>query len=312
MISGSSLKPPRLQKGDMIGVVAPASPMKPERLQKGVRYLENLGYKIRLGESVEQIHGYFAGTDKARASDLNSMFADSAIKAIFCVRGGYGTPRLLPQIDYDLIKKKPKIIVGYSDITALQLAIYAKTSLVSFSGPMVAVEMGKGIETLTENHFWQALTSGEESLGFDGIAADTQVLNGGQAEGRLLGGNLAMLCSLLGTPYSPDLNNAILILEDVGEEPYKIDRYLNQLKNAGELSKISALVLGYFTDSKPTNEPSLTIEQLVAELTSEFNIPIISNFPYGHVDVKYTLPIGALAHLDADIGKLQVIEPVVI
>lgn len=311
MISDSSLKPPRLQKGDTIGVVAPASPMKPERLQKGVKYLKNLGYQVKLGESVEQVHGYLAGIDEARVADLNNMFADSAVKAVFCVRGGYGTPRILPQIDYDLIQKNPKIFLGYSDITALQLAIYAKTSLVSFSGPMVAVEMGMGIETPTENHFWQAVTSGKESLDFDGIKTDIKILNSGKAEGRLLGGNFAMICSLLGTPYLPDLNNAILFLEDVGETPYKIDRFLSQLKNAGELSKISALVLGYFTDSEPTNGPSLTIEQLVTELTSELNIPIISNFPYGHVDVKYTMPVGALARLDADVGKLQIIEPIV-
>ncbi len=311
MISDSNLKPLRLQKGDIIGIVAPASPMKPERLQKGVQYLENLGYRTKLGESVNHIHGYLAGRDAARTNDINIMFADPTVKAVFCVRGGYGTPRLVSEIDYDLIKKNPKIVVGYSDITALQLAIYAKTSLVSFSGPMVAVEMGKGIEKPTENHFWQAVTSGEDALGFDGIEDDIKVLNGGKAEGRLLGGNLAMVCSLLGTSFFPDMSKAILFIEDVGEEPYKIDRFLSQLKIAGELEKIAGLVLGYFSDSAPSNEPSLTLEQLVAELTSDLNIPIISNFPYGHEDVKYTLPVGAIARLDADAGRLQVIEPVV-
>ncbi len=306
------MKPPRLRQGDTIGIVGPASPMIPERLQRGIAYLENRGFRIKKGKFINNVYGYLAGSDAERSDDFNLMFADPEVKAIFCTRGGYGTPRMLDLIDYDLIKNNPKIFVGYSDITALQLAIYRKTGLVTFSGPMAAVEMGKNIDTFTEEHFWELLSDRQPNYKMTGLDGHLHCVKPGKASGQLLGGCLSLLCSIIGTPFCPDFQNAILFIEDVGEQPYQIDRHLTQLRLAGILRQISGLVVGKFEDCEPQNDvPSLTIEQVLEDTTKELDIPILSGLPYGHIDVKYTLPVGAEAVLDSDGESLILNEPVV-
>lgn len=302
------LKPKKLQPGDTIGIVTPASPMLSERLTRGIQYLQQRGFQVKIGEHVSDERGYLAGSDEARAQDLNELFANSEVDAIFCTRGGYGTPRLLDQIDYTAIKAHPKILVGYSDITALQLALFRKAQLVSFSGPMVAVEMCKGVDQVTERHFWQMLTEPTTKARLIDLNDAMKIVKGGQATGRLLGGCLSLICSLLGSRFVPDFRNAILILEDRGEEPYKIDRMLTQLRLCGILNQINGLIFGQFVECDPKSTPSLSFDEVVKDLTADLDIPIIAEFPYGHLDVKYTIPIGVEACLNADDGFLEMLE----
>jgi muramoyltetrapeptide carboxypeptidase len=307
-------KPTKLEKGDAIAVLSPASPPhgeKKEQYARGVQYLCDRGYRVAEGDHVFKEYGYLAGSDQERSDDLNAMLSAPEIRAIICSRGGYGTPRLLDKIDYRAVKKNPKILVGYSDITCLQLALYAKTGLISFSGPMVAVEMGKGIQPLTEKYFWPLLTS-VKPVRMKAAIPELQPVyyRRGIAEGRLLGGCLSLIAPLLGTEYQPDFSEAILILEDIGEEAYNIDRYLVQLKYAGILRQIKGLVLGQFLDvvDPEKSSPTLTLDEVIREYTSDLKIPIIANFPYGHNDVKYTLPIGCRVRLDAQRGALIMLE----
>ncbi len=281
-----------------------------ERLKRGVAYLEKLGYRVELGKAVFQQHGYLAGDDQARLNDLHAMLADPQVHAVFSTRGGYGTPRLLEAFDYQQMQLAPKILVGYSDLTALQLAVFARTGVVTFSGPMVAVEMANGLDLFTERHFWPLLTDPHHTVRMSGTNGPLGRLRGGVAEGTLLGGCLSLVCTLLGTPFQPDFRGAILFLEDVGEEPYQLDRKLMQLKLAGVLQQISGLVLGRFEDCVPKGSgPSLTLEQVWEEVLGDLPIPIATDLPYGHVPTKYTLPIGVRARLDADAGLLEILEP---
>lgn len=304
--------PPALRKGDTIGVVGPASPMIEERLHKGIAHLKSRGFRVKLGSSVGKVHGYLAGSDAERAEDLNRMFRDPEVQAVFCTRGGYGTPRILDLVDYDAIQKHPKIFVGYSDITALHLAIYRKTGLVTFSGPMVAVEFGKGVETFTEQHFWQLLAEEHAFFELTGLANPLRALRPGKAGGKLLGGCLSLISSLVGTPFCPDFSGAVLFIEDVGEQPYQIDRQLTQLRHAGVLHRISGLLAGTFEDCEPKDDsPSLTLEQVLLDATEGLNIPVLTGLPYGHIDVKYTMPVGAEAQLDSAKGTVTITQPVV-
>lgn len=310
-------RPQPLQPGDLIGVISPASPPKPEKqeiYQKGLAYLRGLGYRVVEGAHVLDQYGYLAGVDEHRAADLNAMFRDPEIKAIICSRGGYGTPRLLDMIDYEAVRDNPKIFVGYSDITTLQLALYSRSGLVSFSGPMVGVEMGNGILPFTEKQFWRMISGGQRmTLKADTGGYQAQVLHGGAAEGILLGGCLSMINPLVGTPYLPDLEGAILFIEDIGEDVYGIDRYLVQLRYAGILERLNGLIIGQFTEmeSEETGKPTLSLDQVLEKYTASLDIPILGNFPYGHQDYKYTMPIGGRVRLDADQRTLRLLEPAV-
>ena len=308
--------PQRLRPNDLIGVVSPASTLtneKKEHYFKGLDYLRGCGYRILEGQNVLNKHGYLAGTDSERIDDLNAMFKNSAVKAIFCSRGGYGTPRLLDKIDLQALKKNPKIILGYSDITSLQLAIFAKTGMVTYSGPMVAIEMGKGISPFTEKALWHMLTEAKlHSLPATSAHQFPHIFHNGVAEGYLLGGCLPLVVSLIGTPYLPDMTKAILVLEDIGEDVYRLDRYFSQLRNSGILHQINGLVLGQFINcpaEKNTVKNSLSLVDVINEFTYDLDIPIIGNFPYGHSDNKYTLPIGIKVKLDTYHSSLFLMEP---
>jgi muramoyltetrapeptide carboxypeptidase len=310
------LKAPRLRKHDVIGIVAPASaPSSAENIEKGIHYLEQLGYRVKLGAHAKAVHGYLAGRDEERISDLNAMFADKQIKAIIAVRGGYGTLRLLERVDYQLIKRNPKILVGYSDLTALQLAIFTKTRLLTFSGPMLAVEMFDKIDPFTEEFFWQLLTSSHpigkvsnpDHASFRVLPSSSRKL---QASGKLLGGNLSMIASILGTQFQPNFRNRILFFEEVGEEPYRIDRMLTQLKLAGILRSITALLVGSLVDCVPADKakPSLSVDEVLDELTCDQEVPVFSGLAYGHLPRKLTMPIGLTARVDSRLGTLEFLE----
>lgn len=309
------LVPPRLEPGDIIGVISPASPPygeKRQQYEKGINYLKENGYRVLEGQHVLNEHGYLAGTDQERLYDLNEMFGNPEVKAIFCSRGGYGTPRIIAKVNYDMIRRNPKIFVGYSDITSLQLAIFAQTGLISYSGPMIAVEMGKGLHPFTEDYFWRTLTLGE-TMCLDAKQTDYEpiIYKGGSAEGILLGGCFSLINPLIGSPFLPDFTNAILFLEDTGESIYAIDRLFAQMRLSGLLNEINGIVLGQFldTEQKNTGEPSLTFEQVIHDYTGDLGIPVLGNFPYGHGDVKFTLPLGSTVRLDCDNAVLEMLEP---
>lgn len=307
-----AVKPPRLRKGDLIGIIAPAStPSAQEKVDKGVRYLEQLGYHVKVGKHVMAEYGYLAGTDEQRAEDLNSMLHDPAVKALFAVRGGYGTPRLLHMVDYGAVHRNPKIIVGYSDLTALQLAIMKKTGLVTFSGPMVGVEMWDSIDPFTEENFWRVVTSSSKIGNLQNPEGEPFVShNKGQSSGILIGGNFSLIASLMGTPYLPSLRGSLLVLEDVDEAPHRVDRMFAQLHHAGILRSIAGLILGKFTDCVPSDpsKPHLTIEQVLEEAIRWVPCPILTNLQYGHIAKKLTLPFGVRAQLDSRKGVLRILE----
>lgn len=310
------LKPRRLRKGEVIGLVCPASaPASRERIEGGVRYLEGLGYRVEMGAHVDARHGDFAGTDAQRLSDLNAMLRDPRVRAVFAVRGGYGCGRLLAGVDYAAVRRDPKIVVGYSDLTALQLALFRRTGLVTFSGPMPGVEFWQCPDPFTEAHFWRQLTS-IRPVGLlpqpPGCAV--RIRRSGRGEGRLMGGCLSILMTALGTPYLPRLDGAVLVLEDIHEEPYRIDRMLVQLRHAGVLSRLAGLVLGQFTDCGPRDpgRPDLPLAAVLDEVLGDVACPAIEDFGYGHVPVKVTLPLGLHARLDAGRGRLTVLESAVV
>jgi len=253
------IKPPRLRPNALIGLVAPASgPADADQLQRGREMLERLGFRVRLGLHLLDSHGYLAGRDEVRAEDLNEMFADEAVEAIFCIRGGYGASRLLPRLDFAALQAHPKILLGYSDITVLELAILRKVGLVTFYGPMVTTEMAGTFRPEDQERMWAALTqlTPPQPLGAVADGESPNVIRSGNASGPLVGGCLSVLVSLLGTPYEPELDGAILFLEDLDEEPYRLDRYLTQLRLSGKLNRVAGVALGQFVNCEPRKERS--------------------------------------------------------
>ena len=308
------LKPPRLRPGDLIGLIAPASTPEAGKTENGIRYLERRGYRVTLGKHVKDVRGFLAGTDAHRAEDLNNMINDKNVRAIIAIRGGYGTPRILSLVDYRALKNNPKIIVGYSDITALQMAIFRKIRLVTFSGPMAGVEMGDTIDPYAEEHFWRVITANGKVGTLDNPAEEPiTVLKEGKGTGVIVGGNFATLVSLMSTKFMPALARSVLVLEDVDEAPHRVDRMFSQLLKAGILNKLAGLVIGKFTDCVPSDpsKPFLTINQIVKEYARQLKCPIVSNFQYGHIPKKLTIPFGLRTRLDTAKRTIEVLESAV-
>ena len=298
----NNLKPPKLRKGEAVGVIAPAGPVTPSEIQPGINLLESFGYKVIVSPHLYQREGYVAGDDETRLEDLNSMLDDGDIKVIFCARGGYGTMRLLEQIDFELIRRNPKIIVGYSDITALLLAIYKKTGLVTFHGTMLK-EFSKNRNRNLESFL--DLVSSEKmckvNLG-KGIR-----LVPGHAEGTLLGGNLSLICHLLGTPFMPSLKKSILFVEEKEEPLYRIDRMMTHLRLSGELKGLVGLIAGTFEGCGDIS----SINRVLVDTVSDLHIPVVSGLPVGHGLENISLPLGVQASLDTEAMILSITEPCV-
>lgn len=308
-------KPKRLLKRDLIGVISPASsPDDIIKIEEGVKYFEKNGYKVEVGKNVGKYHGYLAGEDNVRLEDLHYMFSKKEIKAIICVRGGYGSPRLLDKIDYKLIKNNPKIFIGYSDITALNMAFFHKTGLITFNGPMIAVDFTGNVSKFTEENFWRILTSNKKigKLTFPGEEKLFQ-LSKGNASGRIIGGNLALLAALQGTDYFPEMKDKILFLEDIGELPFRIDRMLNQLKLTGILNQIKGIILGAFLDCHETDasKKTLSLGEVIDDYLSKLKIPVVYNFPIGHIKDMITIPNGIKIILNASRGFVEYLESAV-
>lgn len=305
-----ALLPPRLLPGARIGIIAPASPPSdPQRIEDGIAWLMSRGYDIVRGQSLSARDGYLAGDDALRAADLQRMFANPSVDAVFCLRGGYGSGRLLERIAFDLVRSNPKILLGFSDVTALSLALLRQAGMVTFGGPMVAVEMAGGISIETETSMWDLLTSPDARPVFR-CSESLSGTEAGNAEGPLLGGNLAVVTSLLGTPYLPDFDGAVLLLEDVGESVYRIDRMLLQLHLAGCLSKLRAVLLGHFTDI-PEDTATRSLQTVFQEYFSHLGIPVLSGFPFGHTADKATVPWGVRVHVDVAATTVSVLDAAV-
>ncbi|MEC5424483.1 LD-carboxypeptidase [Virgibacillus sp. C22-A2] len=300
------LRPARLSKGDTIGVTAPAGPPDQNKLKHAIPFFEKMGLHVKLGKHIEKTHGYLAGTDKERLEDLHDMIGDPAIKAIIFARGGYGTGRLAPNLDYELIKKNPKIIWGYSDITYLHTAIRQATGLVTFHGPMLASDIGKeDFDELSAEMFQQLFEP--KTYDYTEKISPLKVIAPGTAKGELVGGNLSLLVSSLGTPYEIDTKGKLLIIEDIFEEPYRIDGMLNQLKLAGKLTDAAGIIVGDFADAEPTVDSSLTLDQVFQDYLAELPGPVLAGFKIGHCMPHFAVPLGAKAKLSTK-EKLMTIE----
>ncbi|MGX9707551.1 S66 peptidase family protein [Laceyella tengchongensis] len=305
------MKPPALKPGDLIGVIAPASPVPEERRERALQTLRRFGYRLKVGASVQEQHGYFSGTDEVRARDVNEMFADPEVRAIMCIRGGYGSQRLLDRIDYAMIRRNPKIFVGYSDITSLHLALWKKAGLITFHGPMVGE-----LEHVSEEEemAWSVLfrqLSDPQPLGEYPDTGRTLcfTITPGRATGRLVGGNLCLLAASMGTPYELDTTGKILFIEEVGEEPYRIDRMLTQLRLAGKLEQAAGILFTDFHDCDAANpERSLTLREVLEEIIRPLGVPAYFGFQAGHTEPNLALPIGIQADLDAGEGTLMLLE----
>lgn len=304
------IKPKRLKSGDVIGIISPASsPDDLTKINSGIQYLEKLGYRVEVGKNVGLQEGYLAGTDIERLNDLHDMFKNKHIKAIFSIRGGYGSGRLLDKIDYRLIRNNPKIFVGYSDINALQMAFYTKCGLITFAGPMVAVDFHEEVSPFTEEVFWRTITSNKKIGRVKNPRNEKiYVLTKGRAQGRLVGGNLSIFSSLIGTEYFPKIKDAVLLLEDVNEAPYRIDRMFNQLKLAKIFKQIKAVVLGHFVNciETDTTKKTFTLNEVVIEYFQNMKIPVMYNLRHGHVKENITMPFGIKCVVNASRGFIEI------
>lgn len=305
------IRPRPVLPGGLIGIVAPAGPVDALALEVGLARLHAWGYRTRLGAHVLAQWGHLAGPDAARASDFNQLWADPDVDGILCLRGGYGSLRLLDRIDWAAIRQHPKFFCGFSDITALHLALAKEAHLVTFHGPM-ATAFGEA-----EDYNAAGLLRAMQEPGALGTIpwpssiADPRVIQPGVAEGPLLGGNLSGIVSLLGTPWEPDLTGAILLLEDVDESPPRIDRMLAQLRQAGKLQGLRGVLFGDSPDClvRQDGRPSLTLMEILADYFGGLGIPVLYGFPCGHTAYRATLPLGVRARLDATEGSLAFLEP---
>ena len=294
--------PPALKPGDTLGIVAPASPFDRESFDAGLRVLESMNFNLAIPESIFNQDGYLAGSDQQRADLLNQLFADSDIDGIICARGGYGAMRVLPLLDRDAIHRHPKVFVGFSDITVLLDFLVQRCRMVAFHGPTVTT-LGKA-DPSARNRFLSVL-SNPETLTLS--TTSSRVIQSGIAEGRFFCGNLTLFCHLTGTPFQPDFSGGILLIEDQGEAPYRIDRMLTQMRMAGCFDGLAGLALGAFSDCGSSD----AVHRIVADRLGGLNLPILAGFEVGHATVNLTLPVGLPVRLDTDAARLTFAGPAV-
>ena len=312
-------KPDRLRAGATVGLVTPASNVpENEDLLAAMDLVRSLGFQAKAAPNLRRRKQYLAGSDQQRADDLNGMFADDEVDAIFCVRGGYGSGRLLRDLDYQTIANNPKILMGYSDITAILNAIHVKTGMVTYHGPIA----GDNFSSYTYEQFQRILMEPRQVTRIaqppafveqPGVVERKNRLTPivpGRAEGKLIGGNLSLLVTLLGTPYEPDFDGAILFLEDISEPPYSVDRMLTHLWLTGHLERTAGIVFGKFTDDD-YDRNTLSMEQVLRERCEPLGIPTLRGAMIGHVEDQTVVPIGVNARLDVDEGTLTLLEPAV-
>lgn len=312
------IRPKALKPGDTVGLITPSTYVSdPVRLDLAEKTVQHFGLKLKVGKNVRKREGYLGGSVQERTDDLHAMFSDPEVKGIFCIRGGYGASQLLNQIDYGLIRKNPKVFAGYSDITALHLAIQRHAGVVTFHSPVVLSQF----TAWTQDHFRQALfetTGGRKVQNPEEVnplrpVHPTRTIRPGKAKGTLIGGNLTLISSLMGTPYEPDTRGKILFIEEVGEEPYRIDRMLTQLKLAGKIDQAAGLIIGECSgcvprEFKPGFESTFSFNEVLENLLSSLSVPVFSGLLIGHTDDQATIPLGVAAEMDADACSLTILQ----
>jgi muramoyltetrapeptide carboxypeptidase len=302
------IKPRPLAVGDTIGVIAPASGPNKEKAHHAKGFLEGMGFKVQFGQSLERAHGYLAGTDQERTDELHQMFADPDIKGIFCVCGGYGTPRIADRLDYELIRSNPKVFWGYSDITFLHVALLQHAGLVTFHGPMLSSDLGDhNVHPLTKGTFAQLIKP--TTLTYSEEVRPLTPLVEGVAGGIIVGGNLTLLQSTLGTPYEINTMDKLLFIEEIEEEPYRIDRMLNQLRMAGKFRDAAGIIICDFNNCTPTKgKPSLSLDEVFNDHIVSAGKPTLRGFSIGHSSPNLAIPIGVHARLDTYTKTLTIVD----
>jgi muramoyltetrapeptide carboxypeptidase len=313
------IKPPRLRKGDIIGLVAPGGYTSDDAIEKAVRHIEALGFRVKQGAWLREVWGNYGGTVAARIADLHAMFRDPDVKAIWAIRGGSGCISLLRHLDYGLIRRHPKILLGYSDITALHLAIRRQAGLVTFHGPVASSTPS----AYSDQHMLAVLMDPRASYTIPMAAENAlkalqepqygiRTVHGGVASGRLVGGNLSLVSALAGTPYAAEYRDSILFIEEVNEEPYRIDRWLTQLDLSLTLAGAAAVMIGICENCGPQGEgPSLTLDQTLGVHLQPLRVPAVSGYSFGHIRHQFTMPLGVRATLDTGAQTLTLLEPAV-
>jgi muramoyltetrapeptide carboxypeptidase len=313
------IKPARLREGDLVGLVTPSGHVSDTQIEKSIKNLESLGLRVKPGKYIREVRGNYAGTVSQRLEDLHAAFADPEVKGVWCATGGSGGISLLPHIDYALIGKNPKVFVGFSDTTALHLAIHRRTGLVTFHGPL-------GISTFSDysaaqlravlmepQSAWTIRMAQENrDKGVDSPAYAVRTIRRGAVEGRLIGGNLSMVAALAGTAYGAQFKDALLFLEDINEPPYKIDRMMTQLSMTEDFNHTAAMMLGIFNKCEATDkDPSLTLAETVDDQLGALKVPAAYGYSFGHIAYQMTLPYGVLARIDTDEETLTLQEAAV-
>jgi muramoyltetrapeptide carboxypeptidase len=309
-----TIKPKRLVEGDTVALISPSSPIEAEGFEKALKNLADLGFKTKVGKSARARSGFLAGSDKERLDDLHKAFADREVKAIWCVRGGYGASRFLPDLDFKLIKKNPKILVGYSDITALHTAIHQNTGLVTFHGPVASSTYSVYAKTHVTSVLMKPSAPYKVELSPDNAAKEsnlfkTETITKGKCRGRLIGGNLSLLAALAGSRFAlQNTKGKILFIEDVGEQPYRIDRMLTQLRQTVNLQQLAGIALGVFEDCNPKDQSSQSLIGVLKDRLGDLKIPVIYGLSFGHIRDQFTLPIGIEAELDTETATMTFLE----
>lgn len=301
--------PEKLKKGDTIAIIAPSSPVSKEAADSCKKLVEDMGYNVKMGKcTYKSIHGYSAGTGEEKADEINQMFADKEVNAIWCIRGGDTSSHAMDKIDFDIISKNPKLFVGYSDITNLHVNFNQKCNLVTFHGPMVKSNMLNHYDDFTKASFEKALNMENELVLENPLDEDFKVMVEGCAEGVIIGGNLSLLTSMIGTPYEVDTKGKILFIEDVNEAVTKLDRMMYQLKYSGKLDDANGIIFGDFTNCINENSKDYTLEDMFKDVLSDYKKPVMFNIKSGHCYPTSTIPFGVKCIMDTKSKLIKFIK----
>ncbi len=300
-LSGSLARPPALNPGDKVAIVAPCAAVNPQSLERGAQVLANMGYRVEVSPRALDRDDILAGTDSVRAAEMARFFADPLVKAIFVARGGYGCGRLLPLLDFAAFARQPKIFIGFSDVTFLLNALVGQSRLVCFHGPTVAMDLARGLSATSLTHMKDVL---EGTTPLPLALQAQEVLQGGSAQGLLVGGCMSVVVAMLGTSFAPSFEGRILLLEDIGEKPYRVDRMLTQLAQSGALSKVAAVVFGGMRGCDDTEDERRLIRRFVREQTCALGVPVLAGLNVGHSTENLTIPLGVQVTVDGQNGRL--------
>lgn len=315
-----TIKPKRLKLGDTLGLIAPAGPLTDELFEKSVKSMTDLGFKIKMGKYVRERLGFLAGTDAQRAEDFHWAFSDKTVDAVWCFRGGYGGTRVLPLIDFKIVKKNPKIFIGYSDITAYHTAIFQKTGLITFHGPVGTSDYTDFTKSNVLNVLMNPtpqykLESAAENIANPSNLFKMEVITAGRCQGKLIGGNLSLLSAMAGTPFGlkgKDLKGKILFMEDIEERPYRVDRMLTQMMQSVDLRACEGIALGVFEGCNPKkDEPSQSLIECLKDRLGNLGIPVAYGLSFGHIKNQYTLPVGVEGAFDTEGCVITLLESAV-